>query len=481
MKNSRFYSALGLLIILNVIIKPVWIFGIDRQVQNVVGHEVYGRYFALFNLSIVFSFLLDLGLTAYFNRQLATQKSSFVDKAGSFLFIKLAFAVLYAALVFTAALLSGIDKLGILVSIVLIQIFTSLFVFLRSIITAHQWFKTDAWLSVLDKTFMILLCGSLLYFHKVFGQINLYKFLFTQVACTALAVICALVILLRRPNTFSVAEQPFFVSQILKAAFPFALVVLLMSIHVRLDGFLLERLHPNGSYEAGIYAAAYRLLDAANMVGYLFASFLLPYMAYQWSGNKEIQVVILTTRHFLLLYAFFIVVTVFFLAPWLQQILYHNENKDSIKVLQWCMLPLIGYSLTQIYGTVMTATGNIISFAYLNLAAVIINVVLNIILIPLYGALGCCYAALASQLFCGIATMVFVNRRSGISYQLNLLALSIITALALGFFYYKTNELAISKWVLLVGAGMLTLLIAIFSNYASVKAWLLSFQRLNKK
>ena len=55
---NRFYSSLGLLIILNVIIKPLWIFGIDRQVQNLVGTAVYGNFFSLFNFSIVFSCFL---------------------------------------------------------------------------------------------------------------------------------------------------------------------------------------------------------------------------------------------------------------------------------------------------------------------------------------------------------------------------------------------------------------------------------------
>ena len=50
-ETSRFYSSLILLIVLNGVIKPFWIFGIDRQVQNEVGVTAYGSYFAIFNLS----------------------------------------------------------------------------------------------------------------------------------------------------------------------------------------------------------------------------------------------------------------------------------------------------------------------------------------------------------------------------------------------------------------------------------------------
>src|SRR5258705_293503 len=83
------------------------------------------------------------------------------------------------------------------------------------------------------------------------------------------------------------------------------------------DCFLLERINPNGAYEAGVYAAAYRLLDASNMIGYLFASFLLPFIAKQWSEQKDIEAVILQSRHLLLMFSITIITIIFFLAPWI--------------------------------------------------------------------------------------------------------------------------------------------------------------------
>ena len=55
-KPVRFYSSLGLLVLLNAIVKPFWIFAIDRQVQNVVGFEAYGVYFSLFNFQLFLVF-----------------------------------------------------------------------------------------------------------------------------------------------------------------------------------------------------------------------------------------------------------------------------------------------------------------------------------------------------------------------------------------------------------------------------------------
>ena len=64
MAAKPYYRSLSLLIGLNLLVKPLWILGIDRPVQNIVGHEAYGTYFALFNLTLILNILLDMGITA---------------------------------------------------------------------------------------------------------------------------------------------------------------------------------------------------------------------------------------------------------------------------------------------------------------------------------------------------------------------------------------------------------------------------------
>src|SRR5215212_3178131 len=110
MSHSRFYSSLILLILLNTIVKPLWIFGIDRQVQNITGVAEYGTYFSLLNLSIVFNFLLDWGLANFINRELAAKKTDVQRQLGSFLLIKILFAVFYAMVVVAIAFVSGVKR-----------------------------------------------------------------------------------------------------------------------------------------------------------------------------------------------------------------------------------------------------------------------------------------------------------------------------------------------------------------------------------
>jgi O-antigen/teichoic acid export membrane protein len=471
MSSSKFFSSLLFLIVLNAIIKPIWIFGIDRQVQNVTGIAEYGTYFSLLNLSIVFGFLLDWGLTNFINRELAARRADLSKQLGSFLLVKFLFAIIYATVTVAIALVSGVRRWDILVGVIIVQFLTFLFVFFRGTVTANQWFTTDAWLSVLDKTLMILICGFIILWPSSFGQMTIQKFLLAQIASTIVAVVVVIIILISRGIVFARPRLKFFNRAVLFSALPFAITVFLMSVHVRLDGFLLERIHHDGAHEAGIYAAAYRLLDVSNTVGYLIASFFMPFVARLWSEGKPLQATIVQTRHLQVMFAITVSVITVMLAPWLQKILYHREDLYGARILRWCLPVLVGYALVQVYGTVMTATGSIVAFCYLNVSAVVVNVIMNLLLIPGYGAFGCCISALCSQLLLGFATMIFVHRKLNIVIDVRSLLLYLLNGLLLLAVIETLLRASLSPWSLLPAGALITFVFMWLTKLISVNNW----------
>jgi O-antigen/teichoic acid export membrane protein len=214
--------------------------------------------------------------------------------------------------------LTHISHWEILLLVIVIQILTSLLIFCRNIVTANQYFGIDAWLSVIDKMLMIIFCGSILY-SSFFGKISLLLFLQIQTACTALAVSVSFFLILKKKLITTGDKQN--VEKIIKQVLPFALIILLMSIHYRLDGFLLERIHTNGALEAGIYASAYRLLDASNMVGYLASSFLVAFVARNLAEKQTLEDAIFNTRHLLMFCSLGVASFVFVFSPWLEALL----------------------------------------------------------------------------------------------------------------------------------------------------------------
>ena len=105
--KKKFLTNLALLVLLNLLIKPFFIFGIDRTVQNTVGLEDYGFYFSIFNFAFLFYILLDAGLTNFNNRNIAQNNHLLNEHFSGIISIKFLLALVYFVVTFVAALLLG--------------------------------------------------------------------------------------------------------------------------------------------------------------------------------------------------------------------------------------------------------------------------------------------------------------------------------------------------------------------------------------
>lgn len=468
MKAFSFFKSLARLLFLNVLVKPLWIFGVDRQIQNIVGHQAYGTYFSLLNLSLVFSFITDAGISGMMNRQLASGAPYNIKQL---LRLKLFLAALYTLLVLIIALFTGVQQWPVLALVIAIQILLSFFNFFRSIITAHQLFGADAWLSIIDKGLMLLLFLPLLYGQLFQKPITILFFLQAQLLCTALAAGIALLIILKKELLYTTGALQK-ITGIIKAVLPYALIILLMAAHNRLDGFLLERLHPNGAYEAGVYAASYRLLDAANMMGFLVASFLVPFIARNGANILLIQETVSTSRYGLLLFGIFTTLFLLLFATPVQQALYPASTLYTAQVLQWCLPVLPAYLILQVYGSLLTAMAQLKPFLLLLAISVFINIILNFLFIPEWGAVGCCIAALSSQYICAISVYFFATRKNKFRHdKKGWITLVIVSFLLACLFYYGRQYAVHPVLAALAGSGLAML--ALFSYLPHFKRFLI--------
>ena len=468
MKTLPFFKSLAGLLILNILIKPLWVFGVDRQVQNTVGNEAYGTYFSLLNLALVFSFVTDAGLSVMANRQLA---SGMPVNIVQLLRLKAGLAVLYCLLVSATALVTGVQQWAFLVPVIGIQILLSFFNFLRSIITAHQLFVWDAWLSVIDKALMLALFLPLLYGALFQMPITIPFFLYAQIFCTAIAVCVALGVILKKRWLQPAGEVQNSMG-ILKSMAPFALVVLAMTAHNRLDGFLLERLHRNGAYEAGVYASSYRLLDAANMVGFLVASFLMPFFARNKADATLLRQTVSAAAYGLLLFGCFASLFLAAFAAPVQQALYPASTHYMADVLQWCLPVLPAYLLLHVYGSVLTALGRLKDLLLLVALAVFVNLVLNVLLIPQFGAVGCCMAALMSQYVCATGVYFVAIRKAGLRHDRRGILHLAAATIAFSCLIFFGRQQAAPPVLILLGGGALAAL-ALFAYLPFLKRYLI--------
>lgn len=406
--QKKFIINLFFLIGINLLVKPFWIFGIDRTVQNVVGAADYGLYFAVMNFSFLFGFMLDFGLTGFNNRSVAQHEHMAGKYTGSILGMKSALALLYALISFIAAFLIGYDTLHfkLLIWLGINQILSSFILFLRSNISGMQMFKTDSLLSVLDRLLMIVFFSVLLWGNVFDISIDIFYFAAFQTLSYLITFLIALFIVLRKIKLSKIKWNTKLNIVLFRQSLPFAVLTFLMLFYYRVDSVMIERLLPQGSMHAGIYASAYRILDAFGMFSYLFSVILLPFFSRLMSKKQDVGPFMQLSAILLLSSAMMVSAVSLFNADLIMNWLYKEHVTESARVLQILMFTFIPVSSVYIFGTLLTAWGSMKKLNIIALSGVILNIGLNLILIPQFLERGAAWSALITQSLVAISQIV---------------------------------------------------------------------------
>lgn len=415
MKQKDFIFNIVLLIFLNLLIKPFWILGIDVGVQNSVGAENYGLYFAVFNFTYLFNMLLDMGITNFNNRNIARHQQLLHKHLSGIITLKLLLGAVYMAVVFVVALIIGYRglQLWFLFWMAINQFLNAFILYLRSNISALLMFKTDSCLSVMDRLLMIIFCGILLWGGVTNEPFRIEWFIYCQTVAYVLTALTALAIVVTKGRVTRLSWNPTFFLMILKKSLPFAILFLLMSFYNRIDSVMLERLLPVGvgASEAGIYASAFRLLDALVMIAYLFSVILLPLFSKMLKNNENITPIVKSSFSLLFLFSVTSVVLLECFRLPVMDLLYKEHVEESSAVFRFLIAGIIPISFTYIFGTMLTANGNLKLLNITAIAGIVVNMAVNLILIPRMQAEGAAIASLSTQSVVAVLQVVIAFRQ----------------------------------------------------------------------
>ena len=410
--KKHFITNLALLIFLNLLIKPIWFFGIEVGVQNHVGEEVYGFYFSLFNFAFILNMLLDVGINNYNNRTIARDHSVLKGHLATIIPLKLFLSLIYAGIVLVSGKILGYthEQFQMLWILVLNQFLASFILYFRTNISGLQLYRTDSLLSVLDRSLMILFTGLLLWGNITSKPFQIEWFVYAQTASYTLTLITSASIVRFRSGSFFHLFSLAGSWKILRSSYPFALLILLMALFNRVDSVMLERLLENGREQAGIYAQSFRIFEAATQFSLLFAMLLLPMFSRMIQLKQNVNELVRTALPLLMVTGLSVAIIAYYYKFEIIDLLYKAHTPYSSNIFGILMIGFLFVSISYLYGTLLTANHNL---RQLNIAAVItviINVGLNLLLIPRHQALGAAISSLVSQGFFALTQMILSIR-----------------------------------------------------------------------
>ena len=438
--QNRFIKNIIFLLFLNLLVKPFWYFGIDLEVQNRLGDALYGQYLSIFNFSYLFYILLDLGITNFNSRNIASDNKMLSKHFAGLAEIKLLLGVCYAIVIFAIGYLNGFREgyqLKMLFWCGLNQILLSFVLFLRSNMQGLLLFKADSFLSIFDRVLAILLMALVLWSGWFsLGHFNVVWFLQVQTIAYLSTIALALFLVLKHTDHLSFRINFKFFKEILVQSLPFALLVLLMSIYSRIEPFLLERLLDDQGVQAGIYGRAYRLFDAGNNISNLFAIMLLPMFTASLKNKTELGNLVRTSFNVMVAMTGIIMIMCVFYSQEIMQLVTRTAEGETeveyllrvgqyAKVFPILMGSFFCLSTTYVFGTLLTANGSLKQLNLVAASGVIVNILLNLFVIPRFYSVGAACTSLCVQFLTAFAQYLLSEKifklRLGTGYWLHLL------------------------------------------------------------
>lgn len=470
--KRKFVTNLVLIILLNLLIKPLWIFGIDRNVQIITGKEDFGMYSAILSLSFLLNILLDLGITNYNNRNISQNHQLLRKYFANIVFLKFILAGLFAIGAFTVAWILGYNsqRMHILSFLVLNQFLISFTLYLRSNIAGMQMHTVNSLVSVLDRTLMIIFCAILIWGGITEKSFQIEWFVYAQTAAYIISMLICFAIVLWKSKFPKFKFDRLFFMVVLRKSFPFALLVLLMTVYTRIDMVIIDQLQGKG--QAGIYNHGYRLFDAAYQFALLFAVLLFPMFSKMIAEKASIRELTRLSSLLLFIPSIILALASMFYQQEIMELMNYEEVKDSAAIYSLLMFAFLGMAGTIIFGTLLTANGDLRALNITSAIAVVINITLNIIFIPKYMAYGAAISAVCTQGFVGLSQFFIASRKFnfGVDYRL---IFKIMVFLS-GVFGLGLGSLQIDAiwWIRFLGMISASMILAMALNLIELKSLL---------
>lgn len=407
---------------------------LENVVQDRIGHEQYGLFAALNALSFLFIVIVDLGINQFITKKFASEVHTRSELYSTYFSFKFTLAAFYPFFMVVVGYLLGYENQEILLLFLISLSYCALqlIMYLRAKFQASQLFTIDSVASISDKTLLIIVTGILLWV-----GITLDNYVEARLLVTFLALILVAIpaVKIYSPKAFSLNWNYTTWKSIVKQTYPFAFITVLFSVHDKIDQVMIERML--GEQASGLYAGAYRWLDAFMMFLWIILPMFFARFAFYKNTSQNLSNVLTMAQIVSAVPMIFVSCFVWFHGEQLFFLL-GNSTAEEIGEMTRCLKILFIAVFIHAYfaclGTLLSATGGEFYINRMLIISIVINVVLNMFLLPLVGIAGAAVATVISTLFISISYMVYIIRKKEVhidfSVYFRLSFCALVTALS---------------------------------------------------
>ena len=424
---GRVFKNIGFLFFSDVITRLLS-FVLFLVIVRVLGPEGLGDYAFIFAFAGIIFLINDLGVSTLFVREASRDLKGVDYHFKNILAMKLFFGLLAAVVTLIAVNLSGIfvDFSEGMVTAVYLAALALFFLGVKDLFLAvFQAFQRMLFIGFTRVIEMLLIVVLGTYaLTSGYGLVGLtLAFLMSYFLVFVISVFaCSRLIRIGVGFDFS------FQKKFLKASWPFWLTGLFMTLSFRTDIIMVRLI--SGAAETGLYTSSLRLMEALYFIPLAVISAVFPAMSILYKTNRErLRNLYRKMFYYLLAIALPMGIGTMFLADRIMLFLYGNGFSgagDVLRILIWAEVAMFLYAVS---GYLLNAINRPLLFTATAAGATLLNVAINLILIPELGYVGAAIATVATSFFI-LAILLYFAGKSG--YWFNVFRISVKPVVAAG-------------------------------------------------
>jgi O-antigen/teichoic acid export membrane protein len=331
---------------------------------------------------------IDVGFNTLFQREAARRPGLLSHYLSRLVTGRAAFALLaFGAL---SGVLAWRGQLEYLVPAFLMMALASYGNLLRGALYAVQRLRFEAVAIVLESAILLGLVA-----YGVLTRQGVTYFLYAYAISYGFSLAYfAVVLTVRRVAAIRPAFDPIFIANWLMQGLPFAATFVITTIYFKIDVPILAMIR--GHYETGLYVAAYKPFEALLFIPVSMLNVVFPVLAVYHRG-AEGRLVWAVNRFYKALLALGcpIAVGTFMLSGPLQFIYVYPESQAALQILA---VGIVLMFVSNAFIGALNAIDRQLTFTWAALVSMVVNIGLNLALIPAFGYLGASWATVLTEL-----------------------------------------------------------------------------------
>jgi O-antigen/teichoic acid export membrane protein len=383
------------------------IFFVTVWIARYLGVGEYGKFSFAFTFVGLFSIIIDFGFNVLTVREVSRNESLASKYIGNILVFKVLLSIITLGIVyFMIGMMNKQNDVRTLVFLATFySILQSFILFFQAVFQAFEKMQHNFISRIISSLSLFLLV-----FIVVQKNLGIQLLVISYIASSLITFFFVFILTKKFFTYFSLEIDLQFWNKLLKNSLPFVLSSGAVMIYYRIDSLLINIFRNDEA--VGYYTAAYNVIILLITIVALFGSVIMPALSKLFTHSKDKFFYSVTEMtEMVILFSLPLIGIVYFNAPLIISIIYGekflNVTPALLQILIWSVLVLYSYAVI-VVGLTASNRQNI----YMKGVSIgaIFNVLLNLVLIPLYSSYGAAFATVLTEIIiCIYMTRKFIQ------------------------------------------------------------------------